>query len=107
MDLTNIEKLGISGAIIVFIMKLFYGKDSQQNNQNDLLVQNLIESNKTLTEKFDLIIQELRISNTEFIKSNTASNDRFLIEIRENKEITQKLVNLIQNKEEKTRFLDK
>lgn len=107
MDLTNIEKLGISGAIIVFIMKLFYGKDSQQNNQNDLLVQNLIESNKTLTEKFDLIIQELRISNTEFIKSNTASNDRLLIEIRENKEITQKLVTLIQNKEEKTRFLDK
>lgn len=107
MDLTNIEKLGISGAIIVFIMKLFHGKDSQQNNQNDLLVQNLIESNKTLTEKFDLIIQELRISNSEFIKLNAASNDRLLIEIRENKEITQKLVTLMQNKEEKTRFLDK
>ncbi|MGL5620881.1 hypothetical protein, partial [Cetobacterium sp.] len=78
-----------------------------QNNQNDLLVQNLIETNKSLAEKFDLIIQELRISNSEFMKANAASNDRLLIEIRENKEITQKLMNLIQNKEEKIQFLDK
>lgn len=103
----NVKELGLIGVLMLLFGKVYHKKDEQQNSQNDLLVQNLIESNKVLTEKFDLIIQELRISNSEFIKSNAASNDKLLEEIRENKEFTKKLINLIQNKEEKTRFLDK
>ncbi|MGL4866995.1 MAG: hypothetical protein ACRDDH_03685 [Cetobacterium sp.] len=103
----NIKELGLMGVLMLLFGKVYHKKDEQQNSQNDLLVQNLIESNKVLTEKFDLIIQELRISNSEFIKSNAASNDKLLEEIRENKEFTKKLINLIQNKEEKIQFLDK
>lgn len=107
MEYNTFKELGILGALMLLFGKVYHKKEEQQNNQNDLLVQNLIETNKSLTEKFDLIIQELRISNSEFMKANAASNDRLLIEIRENKEITQKLMNLMQNKEEKTQFLDK
>ncbi|MGL5624699.1 hypothetical protein, partial [Cetobacterium sp.] len=81
----NIKELGLMGVLMLLFGKVYHKKDEQQNSQNDLLVQNLIESNKVLTEKFDLIIQELRISNSEFIKSNAASNDKLLEEIRENK----------------------
>ncbi|MGL4934613.1 MAG: hypothetical protein ACRC51_03990 [Cetobacterium sp.] len=64
----NFKELGILGALMLLIGKVYHKKEEQQNTQNDLLVQNLIESNKALTEKFDLIIQELRISNSEFTK---------------------------------------
>ncbi|MGL5582068.1 MAG: hypothetical protein ACRDCE_14090 [Cetobacterium sp.] len=94
----NFKELGILGALMLLIGKVYHKKEEQQNTQNDLLVQNLIESNKALTEKFDLIIQELRISNSEFTKSNIAHNAKLLEEIRENKEAVKELTKIIENK---------
>lgn len=104
MEYNTLKELGIVGALMILFGKVYHKKDEQQNSQNDLLVQNLIESNKALTEKFDLIIQELRISNTEFMKANAANNAKLLDEIRENKEATKKLINIIQSKEKDTFF---
>lgn len=94
----NFKELGILGALMLLIGKVYHKKEEQQNTQNDLLVQNLIESNKALTEKFDLIIQELRISNSEFTKSNMVHNAKLLEEIRENKEAVKELTKIIENK---------
>lgn len=41
-----IEKFGLLGAIAILSFKLYLSKDTQQNQQNDLLIQNLMESNK-------------------------------------------------------------
>lgn len=87
IDDTPLKEGGVLAILIALFAKIFHKKDAQQNTQNDLLVQNLIDSNKALTEKFDLIIQELRISNAEFVK-----------EIRENKEALRELTKLIETK---------
>lgn len=74
MTLDTFEKLGVVGALSLFIGNLFHKKDIQQNNQNDLLVQNLIESNKNLTEKFEIVIQLLHkqaINNAEQSRVST------------------------------------
>ena len=91
------KDIGIVGALMLLFGKVYQKKDEQQNTQNDLLVQNLIDSNKALTEKFDLIIQELRISNAEFVKSTTY-NTKILEEIRANKEALRELTKLIESK---------
>ena len=97
IDDNLIKEGGVLAILIALFAKVFHKKDVQQNTQNDLLVQNLIDSNKALTEKFDLIIQELRISNAEFIKSTTY-NTKILEEMRENKEALRKLTKLIETK---------
>lgn len=97
MDYSTFKEVGIVGALMLLFGKVYQKKDEQQNTQNDLLVQNLIDSNKALTEKFDLIIQELRISNAEFVKSTTY-NTKILEEIRENKEALRELTKLIESK---------
>lgn len=97
MDYSTFKEVGIVGALMLLFGKVYQKKDEQQNTQNDLLVQNLIDSNKALTEKFDLIIQELRISNAEFVKSTTY-NTKILEEIRENKEALRELAKLIETK---------
>lgn len=97
MDYSTFKEVGIVGALMLLFGKVYQKKDEQQNTQNDLLVQNLIDSNKALTEKFDLIIQELRISNAEFVKSTTY-NTKILEEIRENKEALRELTKLIETK---------
>ena len=104
MEYNTFKEISIVGALMILFGKVYQKKEEQQNSQNDLLVQNLIESNKSLTEKFDLIIQELRISNTEFMKANAANNAKLLDEIRENKEATKKLINIIQSREKDTFF---
>lgn len=93
----NIKELGLIGVLMLLFGKVYHKKEEQQNNQNDLLVQNLIETNKSLAEKFDLIIQELRISNAEFVKSTTY-NTKILEEMRENKEALRNLTKLIETK---------
>ena len=97
MEYNVLKEIGVVGALILLFAKVYQKKDEHQNTQNDLLVQNLIDSNKALTEKFDLIIQELRISNAEFIKSTTY-NTKILEEIIENKEALRKLTKLIETK---------
>ncbi|MGL5209050.1 hypothetical protein [Cetobacterium sp.] len=97
MEYNTFKEVGIVGALIILFGKVYHKKEEQQSSQNDLLVQNLIESNKALTEKFDLIIQELRISNAEFIKSTTY-NTKLLEEMRENKKALRELTKLIETK---------
>lgn len=97
MEYNVLKEIGVVGALILLFGKVYQKKDEQQNTQNDLLVQNLIDSNKALTEKFDLIIQELRISNAEFVKSTTY-NTKILEEIRANKEALRELTKLIESK---------
>ncbi len=102
MEYNTFKEIGIVGTLMLLFGKGYHKKDEQQNSQNNMLVQNLIESNKVLTEKFDLIIHELRISNSEFIKSNATNNAKLLAEIRANKEATKKLINIIQLREKDT-----
>lgn len=97
MEYNSFKEVGIVGALVYLFGKVYHRKEEQQNSQNDLLVQNLIESNRALTEKFDLIIQELRISNAEFIKCTTY-NTKLLEEIRENKEAIKWLTKIIESK---------
>lgn len=50
LNLNMIKEVGLLGAIAVLAFKLYVSKDNQQNEQNDLLVQNLMESNKKKDE---------------------------------------------------------
>lgn len=45
-----LKDIGLLGIVIFNIMQIYKNKDIQQNNQNDLLVQNLMESNKKKDE---------------------------------------------------------
>jgi len=50
LDAGFIKEIGLLGAIAILAVKLYMLKDVQQNAQNDLLVQNLMESNKKKDE---------------------------------------------------------
>lgn len=50
LDAGTIKEVGLLGAIAILAVKLYMSKDVQQNAQNDLLVQNLMESNKKKDE---------------------------------------------------------
>lgn len=45
-----LKDIGLVGIVIFNILQIYKNKDNQQNNQNDLLVQNLMESNKKKDE---------------------------------------------------------
>lgn len=50
INMAIVEKFGLLGAIAILAFKLYVSKDAQQNEQNDLLVQNLMESNRKKDE---------------------------------------------------------
>nr|WP_307776491.1 hypothetical protein [uncultured Cetobacterium sp.] len=66
MTADTIDKIGIWGAVALFFAKLVHTKETQQCNQNDLLVHNLIESNKNLSLEFKSITESLN----ELIRTN-------------------------------------
>lgn len=45
-----LKDIGLVGIVVFNVLHLYKNKDNQQNNQNDLLVQNLMESNKKKDE---------------------------------------------------------
>ena len=64
---SNIAKEGsVLAVLIVLFAKVFYGKDTQQNNQNDLFVQHLIDSNKAKDGDIRTLIIELKEISGEF-----------------------------------------
>ncbi|MGL4862530.1 hypothetical protein [Cetobacterium sp.] len=64
---SNIAKEGsVLAVLVVLFAKVFYGKDTQQNNQNDLFVQHLIDSNKSKDEDTKTLIKELKEISGEF-----------------------------------------
>lgn len=66
IDDNIIKEGGIIAILIALFAKVFHKKDIQQNNQNDLLVQNLIESNKSKDEDIKTLITELKEISGEF-----------------------------------------
>lgn len=64
---SNVAKEGsVLAVLVVLFAKVFYGKDTQQNNQNDLFVQHLIDSNKSKDEDIRTLIKELKEISGEF-----------------------------------------
>lgn len=50
IDINMLKEVGLLGAIAILAFKLYVSKDNQQNQQNDILVQNLMESNRKKDE---------------------------------------------------------
>ncbi|MGL5355426.1 MAG: hypothetical protein ACRDAQ_02575 [Cetobacterium sp.] len=46
LDLGIVREVGLLGTTVILAFRLYVLKDVQQNAQNDLLVQNFMESNK-------------------------------------------------------------
>lgn len=63
-----IEKFGLLGAIAILSFKLYLSKDTQQNQQNDLLVQNLMESNKKKDELLERTVANFEKTMDSIVK---------------------------------------
>ncbi|MGL4763741.1 MAG: hypothetical protein ACRC2N_01685 [Aeromonas sp.] len=63
-----VEKFGLLGAIAILAFKLYVSKDAQQNQQNDLLVQNLMESNKKKDELLERTVANFEKTMDSIVK---------------------------------------
>lgn len=63
-----IKEFGLLGAIAVLSFKLYVSKDTQQNEQNDLLVQNLMQSNKKKDELLERTVANFEKTMDSIVK---------------------------------------
>lgn len=68
IDMAIVEKFGLLGAIAILAFKLYVSKDAQQNQQNDLLVQNLMESNKKKDELLERTVANFEKTMDSIVK---------------------------------------
>lgn len=68
VDDNTLKEGGVLAVLFALFVNVFHKKDVQQNNQNDLLVQNLIESNNSKDEHIKILITELKEISGEFTK---------------------------------------
>ncbi|MGL4672627.1 MAG: hypothetical protein ACRCYT_00710 [Cetobacterium sp.] len=68
LDLGIIREIGLLGATVVLAFKLYVLKDLQQNTQNDLLVQNLMESNKKKDELLERTVSNFEKTMDSIVK---------------------------------------
>lgn len=66
IDDNLIKEGGVLAILVALFAKVFHKKDIQQNNQNDLFVQYLLESNKSKDEDIKILITELKEIAGEF-----------------------------------------
>lgn len=68
LNLNMIKEVGLLGAIAILAFKLYVSKDTQQNEQNDLLVQNLMESNKKKDELLERTVTNFEKTMDSIVK---------------------------------------
>ncbi|MGL4802307.1 MAG: hypothetical protein ACRC18_08555 [Cetobacterium sp.] len=68
INMAIVEKFGLLGAIAILAFKLYVSKDAQQNQQNDLLVQNLMESNKKKDELLERTVANFEKTMDSIVK---------------------------------------
>ncbi|MGL5717378.1 hypothetical protein [Cetobacterium sp.] len=68
LDVGMIREVGLLGAIAILAFKLYVSKDVQQNAQNDLLVQNLMESNKKKDELLERTVSNFEKTMDSIVK---------------------------------------
>ncbi|MGL5572008.1 hypothetical protein [Cetobacterium sp.] len=68
LNLNMIKEVGLLGTIIILAFKLYVSKDTQQNEQNDLLVQNLMESNKKKDELLERTVANFEKTMDSIVK---------------------------------------
>lgn len=68
INMAIVEKFGLLGAIAILGFKLYFSKDAQQNQQNDLLVQNLMESNKKKDELLERTVANFEKTMDSIVK---------------------------------------
>lgn len=68
LNLNMIKEVGLLGAIAILAFKLYVSKDTQQNEQNDLLVQNLMESNKKKDELLERTVANFEKTMDSIVK---------------------------------------
>lgn len=68
LNLNMIKEVGLLGTIIILAFKLYLSKDTQQNEQNDLLVQNLMESNKKKDELLERTVANFEKTMDSIVK---------------------------------------
>ncbi|MGL5639430.1 MAG: hypothetical protein ACRCY7_07860 [Cetobacterium sp.] len=68
LDIGMIREVGLLGAIAILAFKLYVSKDVQQNAQNDLLVQNLMESNKKKDELLERTVSNFEKTMDSIVK---------------------------------------
>ncbi|MGL5780379.1 hypothetical protein [Cetobacterium sp.] len=68
LNLNMIKEVGLLGAIAILAFKLYVSKDNQQNEQNDLLVQNLMESNKKKDELLERTVANFEKTMDSIVK---------------------------------------
>ncbi|MEG0135806.1 MAG: hypothetical protein RR795_01175 [Cetobacterium sp.] len=82
MDYNMIKELGIAGALVALFAKVYHNKDNQQNNQNDLLVQHLLESNKAKDEDIKALVTEFK-EGMRIIAEELKNNRKEMAQIKE------------------------
>lgn len=68
LDINMIKDLGGVGTIAILAFKLYLIKENQQNQQNDLLVQNLMESNKKKDELLERTVSNFEKTMDSIVK---------------------------------------
>ncbi len=68
LNLNMIKEVGLLGTVAILAFKLYVSKDTQQNEQNDLLVQNLMESNKKKDELLERTVTNFEKTMDSIVK---------------------------------------
>lgn len=68
LNMDMIKEFGLLGTIAILAFKLYMSKDTQQNEQNDLLVQNLMESNKKKDELLERTVTNFEKTMDSIVK---------------------------------------
>lgn len=68
LNLNMIKEVGLLGTVAILAFKLYVSKDTQQNEQNDLLVQNLMESNKKKDELLERTVANFEKTMDSIVK---------------------------------------
>ncbi|MGL5376892.1 MAG: hypothetical protein ACRDAT_01115 [Cetobacterium sp.] len=68
LDLGIVREVGLLGTTVILAFRLYVLKDVQQNAQNDLLVQNLMESNKKKDELLERTVSNFEKTMDSIVK---------------------------------------
>lgn len=67
IDLNVLKEVGVWGILAVMLIKQYQTKDNSQTKQNDVLVQNLMDSNKMKDDMLRETVDEFKVFSSSLV----------------------------------------
>lgn len=67
IDLNVLKEVGVLGILAVMLIKQYQTKDNSQTKQNDVLVQNLMDSNKMKDDMLRETVDEFKVFSSSLV----------------------------------------